>query len=114
MTILDVYGRACAVTREHSLPVLEAAHIVPYGKGGEHHPRNGLLLRSDLHRLFDKGFVTVTPDLRFRVSRRLENLWHNGKTYYALDGNPVSVPETKSLRPDPDLLAWHGREVFVA
>ncbi len=39
--VLDAYGRACAVTGEHSLPVLDAAHIRPYGQGGEHVPSQG-------------------------------------------------------------------------
>lgn len=114
VTVLDAYGRACAVTEEHSLPVLEAAHIRPYTEGGEHDPRNGLLLRSDLHRLFDKGFVTVTPDLTFRVSARLRDLWHNGRTYYGLDGRQVRRPSRLDLQPDRELLEWHASEVFVA
>ncbi len=114
IAVLDAYGRACAVTEEHSLPVLEAAHIRPYTDGGEHDPRNGLLLRSDLHRLFDKGFVTVTPDLTFRVSGRLRDLWQNGKTYYGLEGRRVRVPDRRELQPDRELLEWHSAEVFVA
>lgn len=58
LAVTDAYGRACAVTQEHSLPVLEAAHIRPCGNGGAHEVQNGLLLRSDLHRLFDRGYVT--------------------------------------------------------
>lgn len=54
-----------------TLPALEAAHIRPYGEGGEHEPRNGLLLRRDIHSLFDAGYVTVTPSLHFEVSRRI-------------------------------------------
>lgn len=114
VAVLDAYGRACAVTNEHSLPVLEAAHIRPYSEGGEHHPSNGLLLRTDLHRLFDKGFVTVTPDLKFRVSAALRDQWKNGKTYYQLEGGQVAVPRSRVLQPDRDLLAWHEKEVFVA
>jgi putative restriction endonuclease len=59
IAVTDAYGRACAVTGEHSLPALEAAHIRPYAAEGLHDVANGLLLRSDLHRLFDKGYVTV-------------------------------------------------------
>src|SRR5690606_3283363 len=70
--VLDAYGRACAVTQEHSLPVLEAAHIRPYAAGGEHRVANGLSLRSDLHRLFDRGYVTVDEDYRFVVGDRLK------------------------------------------
>ncbi|MBP7149406.1 MAG: HNH endonuclease [Acidobacteria bacterium] len=112
VAVLDAYGRACAVTGEHSLPVLEAAHIQPYKSGGAHELRNGLLLRSDLHRLFDKGFVTVTPDRRFRVSLRLKDLWRNGKTYYPLEGREIRLPERKELWPDPTLLEWHAETMF--
>ena len=52
--VTSAYQSACAVTMEHSLPVLDAAHIRPYSDGGEHEVSNGLLLRSDIHRLFDK------------------------------------------------------------
>ena len=67
LSVRDAYGGACAVTGEHSAPVLEAAHIRPYAEGGEHRIDNGLLLRRDLHRLFDLGYVTVTPDYVFHV-----------------------------------------------
>jgi putative restriction endonuclease len=73
--VTDAYDRACAVTQEHSLPVLEAAHIRPYSEGGEHVLNNGLLLRSDLHRLFDRGYVGVDRDQRLMVSDRLRADW---------------------------------------
>ena len=49
------YSSACAVTREHSLPALEAAHIRPFAEEGTHEVSKGLLLRSEIHRQFDKG-----------------------------------------------------------
>lgn len=67
IAVLDAYARACAVTEEHSLPALEAAHIRSYAHEGPHDVRNGLLLRADLHRLFDTGYITVTPELRLEV-----------------------------------------------
>ncbi len=67
LMVTDAYGRRCAATGERTLPVLEAAHIRPYGGEGEHRLDNGLLLRSDLHKLFDRGYVTVTPEFRFEV-----------------------------------------------
>jgi putative restriction endonuclease len=78
MAIRDAYKGACAVTQEHSLPVLEAAHILPYSAGGEHRVDNGLLLRSDLHRLYDRGYVTITPDYVFLVGERLRDDFRNG------------------------------------
>jgi putative restriction endonuclease len=111
--VTDVYG-ACAVTGEHSLPVLEAAHIKPFSKEGPHDVTNGILLRSDVHRLFDHGYVTITPEYRFEVSGRLREDWENGVAYYAMRDREIHVPATRDLRPDRDLLDWHNRNVFLS
>lgn len=113
IAVMDAYHRACAVTGEHSLPALEAAHIRPYALHGEHRVRNGLLLRADVHKLFDSGYVTVTPENVFQVSPRLKSDWSNGRSYYPLDGQPLkNLPETAADRPDPELLRWHNTNVF--
>ena len=83
--VKDAYSGACAVTHEHTGPVLEAAHIKPYSEGGLHRVDNGLLLRSDLHRLFDTGYVTVTPDYIFHVGDSLREEFKNGRSYYGLN-----------------------------
>ncbi|MCL5735370.1 MAG: HNH endonuclease [Actinobacteria bacterium] len=93
LAVRDAYHGACAVTREHSLPALEAAHIQPYVQGGQHRVDNGLLLRSDLHRLYDRGYVTVTPDYVFRVGDSLRDDFKNGRSYYGLDGAKIPVPD---------------------
>ena len=110
--VCDAYGK-CAVSLEHSLPVLEASHIIPYGQGGRHELSNGLLLRADIHRLFDLGYVTVTPDYRFKVGERLAEEYHNGKSYYALDGARIWVPDDASSRPAADALEFHAAQIFV-
>ena len=110
--VTDIYGRRCAVTQERTLPALEAAHIRPYRDGGEHEARNGLLLRRDIHSLFDAGYVTVTPDLDFEVSRRIKEEFENGRHYYALHGQRISAPREASERPDPDALTWHNEHCF--
>jgi hypothetical protein len=47
----------------YSLPdVLEAAHIEPYLGTASNHVENGLLLRADIHILFDLNFIAVNPD----------------------------------------------------
>lgn len=111
--VLDAYGRACAVTGEHSLPVLEAAHIKPYADGGEHDVRNGLALRTDLHRLFDRGYVTVDEDDRFVVGQRLREEFANGRSYYSLHGSTVQFPEAAAARPERAVLDWHRQSVFL-
>lgn len=110
--VTDTYNRRCAITQERTLPALEAAHIRPYGDGGEHEPRNGLLLRRDIHSLFDAGYVTVTPDLRFEVSRKIKEEFDNGRHYYELHGKPVFVPENPGRRPDLEALRWHNETAY--
>ena len=110
--VTDTYNRRCAITHERTLPALEAAHIRPYGDGGEHEARNGLLLRRDIHSLFDAGYVTVTPDLRFEVSHRIKEEFDNGRHYYALHGHKIDPPSDVDLRPDPDTLTWHNEHCF--
>jgi putative restriction endonuclease len=75
--------------------------------------RNGILLRADLHRLFDQGYLTVTPERRLEVSRRLREHYSNGRNYYPLDGSPVRVPDAKSERPDVEYLRWHNENIFL-
>ncbi len=111
LAVRVAYG-ACAVTGEHSLPVLDAAHIQPYGQGGEHRLVNGMLLRRDVHRLFDLGYVTVTPDYRFAVSEELRAQYDNGRVYYEMAGAQIGLPSDRGQQPDKDSLAWHGENVF--
>ena len=113
LLVTDSYERRCAVSGEHTLPVLQAAHIRPVTIGGEHHVSNGLLLRSDIHTLFDRGYVTITPDYKFAVSRRLNADWSNGKAYYGLAGTRIQLPRDKSYWPAQQTLEWHADEVFL-
>jgi putative restriction endonuclease len=110
--VTDVYDRRCAITRERTLPALEAAHIKPYSEGGPHEASNGLLLRRDIHSLFDAGYVTVTPGLRFEVSRRIKEEFENGRDYYALHGSVVVPPLRVEYRPDDTALRWHNENRF--
>jgi len=112
LLVTDAYQRRCAVTGERTLPVLDAAHIRPYAELGPHRLDNGILLRKDLHALFDAGYVTVTPSLKLRVSRRIREEFENGRDYYALEGTSVRLPKTPSPPPSREYLEWHGDSVF--
>lgn len=115
LTLTDAYRKRCALTGESTLPVLEAAHIVPYANEGSHDIRNGLLMRADFHKLFDAGLVSVAPDLTIQISPRIREAWHNGKVYYRLHNQPLAVvPENPAYRPDPERLNWHYKNVFQA
>lgn len=110
--VTDVYDRRCAVTRERTLPALEAAHIKPFSLSGPHSIDNGLLLRSDIHKLLDTGYVTVTDDYRFEVSHRIREEFENGRDYYALNGKPLYVPDRREFMPSREYLQWHNENVF--
>ncbi|MEB2285877.1 MAG: restriction endonuclease [Polyangiaceae bacterium UTPRO1] len=110
--VTDTYERRCAITREKALPVLQAAHIRPVTKAGQHRVDNGILLRSDVHTLFDQGYLTVTPEHRVRVSGRLKKDFDNGEHYYQLDGSELWVPQRSEDRPNREFLAWHADTVF--
>jgi putative restriction endonuclease len=110
--VTDSYDRRCAFTNSPVLHVLEAAHIKPYFVGGTHAPSNGILLRQDLHTLFDRGYMTVTPVHRIEVSSRIKEEFHNGKEYYALHGQNMRLPEYGDRRPSAESLRWHNDNVY--
>jgi len=110
--VTDAYERHCAISGEKILPVLDAAHIKSYKEGGEHLVTNGVLLRQDIHTLFDKGYLTITPEYRVEVSRRLREEFDNGKDYFRFHGQPISLPRKPDDRPGQNFLAWHNEYIY--
>lgn len=110
--VTDSYRRRCAVTGEQTLPALDAAHIRPFADGGAHEASNGILLRRDIHSLFDAGYVTVTPAMRFEVSGRIREEFENGRDYYSLHGRTIDLPDDLIRRPASAALTWHNETVF--
>lgn len=112
--LLAAYGGSCAITGEHTEPVLAASHIQPYLGPRSNHPQNGLLLTQEFHTLFDRGYVTVTPDDRVRISPRLRQDFGNGRRYEKHDGQALLLPRDPAARPSREALEWHARELFKA
>jgi putative restriction endonuclease len=111
--LLEAYARRCAITGEHTEPVLDAAHIQPYLGPRSNHVQNGLLLTKEFHALFDRGYVTITPDYVVRVSPRLRAEWQNGRRYYPYDGKQLeNIPLDARQRPSEAALEWHEQHVF--
>lgn len=101
-SLIDAYNGACAVTGSTVLTVLEAAHIDRYHGDYSNHVNNGLLLRSDLHTLFDFHRITVDDNLNVRVAPTLL------KTEYGShDGAPLKLPANPDHYPDLDALRRH-------
>jgi putative restriction endonuclease len=111
--VTDAYDRRCAVTNERTLPALDAAHIKPYSDSGEHRVENGLLMRRDIHALFDRGYVTVSPGLDLEVSRRIREEFENGRDYYRLHGSPIRPPANTLHRPSEEYIKWHNENVYL-
>lgn len=112
--VTNAYSRRCAITGERTLPVLEAAHIKPYVSEGPHHINNGLLLRSDLHKLYDRGYLTINPDFQVEVGRRIKEEFENGRDYYALHGQMLAnLPDISDLRPAREFIEWHNENVYL-
>lgn len=99
--LLNAYG-CCAMSGSTVVETLEAAHIVPYQGPGTNHPSNGLLLRADLHTLFDLGLLAVDPQtLTILVATQI-----NGTEYEGLRGQPLRV-EHGSISPSREALQVH-------
>jgi putative restriction endonuclease len=111
--VTDVYHRRCAFTSSPVLHVLDAAHIRPFAKDGPNEIRNGLLLRQDVHTLFDRGYITVTPDHHVEVSGRIKTEFENGHEYYAEHGKIIALPDNPALRPADEFLVWHNNNVYL-
>ncbi|MFD4838476.1 HNH endonuclease [Achromobacter sp. NPDC058515] len=101
--LLDAYGNACAITGCSVPAVLEAAHVLPYKGDHTNVVSNGLLLRADIHTLFDLGVIAIQSErMVVRVSPELENT-----EYGRLDGSPLRLPKQNSQRVSLDALDWH-------
>ncbi len=113
VVVTDAYKRRCAFTGSPVLHVLDAAHIRPYTEKGPHDVRNGILLRQDVHTLFDRGYITVTPAYRVEVSGRIKEEFENGQEYYSVHGSPIALPDARELCPAQEFLIWHNENVYV-
>jgi putative restriction endonuclease len=113
VAVTEAYGRQCALTDGKVLPALDAAHIRPYSEGGHHTKSNGILLRKDIHSVFDAGYATVNRDYEFLVSKKVKEVFNNGEEYLRLDGKALRLPKSKFDWPNPDYLEWHRLNRFL-
>jgi predicted restriction endonuclease len=112
--LLTAYNGRCAITGSRIRPALQGAHILPVRVGGRNRLDNGLLLRADVHAMFDGGYLGVDRAYRLRVSPRLRDEFGNGDQFYARAGEAIALPDRKADRPQREFLDWHLGEVFKA
>lgn len=103
--LLVAYGGRCAITGCDAIEALEAAHIVPYQGDETNSVQNGLLLRCDMHSLFDLGLVGVQPEtMVILISDKLR-----ATVYREFLGAHLREPVSSELRPSRTALQQHLR-----
>ena len=108
--LVAAYEGRCAMTQYDAPAALEAAHILPYRGPQTNHPTNGLLLRADMHDLFDLGLVAVDPDsMRLLVAAELA-----GTKYSRYANQLLWTPREPELRPNGEALEKHRAQSAVA
>lgn len=94
-SLVSAYNGRCAVTGCDAVDALEAAHITPYLGPESNHVANGLLLRADIHTLFDLNLIRIHPGtLRIEIAEQLQ-----GTSYEDLEGGDLIVPDDASVKP---------------
>ena len=110
--VTDAYARRCAISGERALPVLQAAHIRAFSKDGLNEVNNGILLRSDIHTLFDRGYITISTDYKVMVGNRLKQDFGFCQNYYNYQDKTIYLPQNKTYYPLKEYLQWHMENVF--
>ncbi|MFB2640878.1 HNH endonuclease [Shewanella bicestrii] len=109
-SLLKIHGETCMITGCNDIEVLEACHIVPESASSEYSINNGLLLRADLHKLFDEGLMSINPKSGEVVfSKKL-----NSKEYQEMAINKLRIrlPEKMENWPDISRISEHYNLYF--
>jgi acyl carrier protein len=105
--LLEIYNHQCAITGYSGVEALEAAHINPFCGEGTNHPTNGLLLRADIHTLFDLHLIAIDgKTMTVLLSSKLEN-----SSYQDLAGKSLRLPEIKTDHPNKAALKKHRQQL---
>lgn len=97
--VLAAYKRVCAVTGCRIVDLLEAAHIQPHAEEPNYRVSNGLLLRADIHTLFDLNLLTIDPWYQVQLAPSLM-----GSEYKAYSKKPIRLPDIPSEMPSKTAL----------
>lgn len=105
-SLVAAYEGKCAISRTDAIYVLEGAHIVPYKGSATNHVSNGILLRTDLHTLFDLGLIGIDRDYLVFVSPLIDS-----PHYRVFHGTKIWLPNNAFHRPSPEALAWRQTHI---
>ena len=102
--LMEAYGRRCAISDCNAVQVLEAAHIKPWKGPQTNRVDNGLLLRSDLHTLFDCCLLWINADFKVAIAPVLLDT-----PYAQYSGKPIRLPAAATHQPNAMYLAEHAK-----
>ena len=103
-------GMQLTSTFGHSF--VDACHIIPFSISHNDKVTNGISLCPNLHRAFDRGLISISPDYRILVSQHiLEDVKHD-YSIQKLQGKPILLPQKKHQYPAPEYIAWHRENLF--
>ncbi|WP_322153503.1 HNH endonuclease [Paratractidigestivibacter sp.] len=107
--LLSAYGESCAITETKVPEVLQAAHIKPYRGKHSQIVNNGILLRADMHLLFDAHLISINPDnMKVQLSGRLA-----GSNYRDYLGRSISLPLNSDEAPSIELIGNHYEQFLI-
>ncbi|WP_258102830.1 HNH endonuclease [Marinoscillum sp. MHG1-6] len=110
-----IYNNSCCITglrveSLHNVSMIDACHIVPFSESYDDTVTNGIAFCPNLHRAFDRGFITITPDYTVRVSDQF--LEEGGYSIKQYRGSKIHLPKNQKYWPRQENLEWHGIRIF--
>ncbi len=115
--VLSAYEYQCAMCGwdarlSHASVGLEAAHIQWRAYDGPDHPKNGISLCVLHHRLFDRGVLGISPDLKVEVSQDFNGRGTSARLVIELANQDIIPPQSPAQRPEGRYINWHQEQVF--
>lgn len=114
-TILSSYNQKCCITGLSIPDFLVASHIVPWKEDDKNrsNPHNGLCLNSIHDKAFDRGFITITPDFKIRLSNYFDNYSNDNAIldfFVKFENRQINLPDR--FLPSKEFLDWHYNNLF--
>lgn len=114
-TILSSYNIKCCITGLSISNFLVASHIIPWKEDENNrlNPHNGLCLNSIHDKAFDKGFITITPDYKIKVSKYFDDFKKDDAVsdfFLKYENQSIILPDR--FLPSKDFLDWHYSNLF--
>lgn len=109
--VLEAYDYRCAASGWRLIVpgnriLVQAVHLIPHSESQDDDPRNGIALTPNFHWALDHHIIAPGPDLKWHISRALDEHIADNQPLLALRGKDVIVPSKQSMRPREDALEW--------